>query len=216
MTVTPYYPAGLELDGYHEPVISTLIINAVFFTVAAVVITAVWAAASNLCTAERSMAVWLVVSGLIHLIVEGAFVLQPQFYQNSDDKMLLLELWKDYSKADSRYALRDAFTTTMEAVTSFGVGPACLLSAHGLYHRSSWRWMLIIVLSTMQLYGTILYYATFWFDGGIYLAPGALYKWLYFYGMNTIWVVVPCWCILYAARQCIRATTMLEGSRKTR
>ena len=214
MPPTPYYPPGLELEGYHDPVISRETINLVFFSVAAVVILAAWSFAAKLPTPERTMAVWLVVSGLIHLIVEGTFILNPKFYQNSDDRMLLLEMWKEYSHADSRYALGDGFTTTMEAVTAFGVGPACLVAAHALYHKIAWRWVLVIVLSTMQIYGTILYFAIFVFDGGIYLVPSALNLWLYFVGMNSIWLVMPGWCICYAVRACLAATAAMEADKK--
>lgn len=37
----------------------------------------------------------------------------------------LSQTWKEYAKADSRYASRDAFIIAMEAVTAFAWGPLC-------------------------------------------------------------------------------------------
>jgi cholestenol Delta-isomerase len=208
MAPTPYYPKGLELEGYHEQVLGFEFILGTFFSVTGIVIAFAWLAANRLPSQERGLAVWLVVTGIIHIVVEGTFSLCDKFYQNSNPNMLLLELWKEYSKADSRYATRDAFTTTMETCTAFIIGPSCIVATYGLISKSSWRWVLIILLSSCQLYGDVLYFATFWFEGGTFSRPEPLYFWIYFIFMNSIWIVVPIWCISYSAQQCMRATVV--------
>jgi cholestenol Delta-isomerase len=216
MVPHPYHPLDLDLPEFHDQVIGMEFILGVFFGVAAIVIGLCWTLARSLPGRDRAMVVWLVFSGTVHLVVEGAFSLNPKFFQNSDSNMLLLELWKEYSKADSRYASRDAFTTTMETTTAFAVGPGCLLAAYGLLRSSAWRWCLIIVLSTFQLYGDILYFATYWFDGGDFTRPEPLYFWLYFVVMNGIWVVVPLWCVWVAVRQSVHATLLMEKTKTKR
>ena len=216
MAPTPYYPQGLQLDGFEPQVLDIEVLLFTFFSATAVIGGLSWAFAIQLPGQERGMFTWLIITGLIHLIVEGAFSLYGKFYQNTDPNMFLLELWKEYSKADSRYATRDAFTTTMETCTAFFVGPCCLAAASGLVAKASWRWPLIIVLSTMQLYGDVLYFATYWFDGGRFTRPEPLYFYFYFVFINSIWVVVPLWCLSYAARQCMCGTRLVEPGAKKR
>lgn len=216
MTRTPYYPAGLQLDGYHEQLLGKASILGTFFSIAALQVALTWLLTGKLRTRDRVLVTWLVFTGIVHIVVEGAFVLNDKFYQNADPKMLLLELWKEYSKADSRYATRDAFTTTMETTTAFAVGPAALLAAAGVMLRASWRWVLILVLSTFQLYGDILYFATYWFEGMVHTRPEPLYFWAYFVVMNSIWVVIPVWCVAVCVAECSTATRALESGKKRR
>ena len=67
---------------------------------------------------------------------------------------------KEYSKADSRYASRDAFVVSMEAVTAFVEGPLCWVIVGGLLARRAWTPALMLAVSLGQLYGDVLYFAT--------------------------------------------------------
>jgi cholestenol Delta-isomerase len=214
MAPTPYFPQGLQLDGYKPQVLDIEVILFSFFSATVIVGGLSWAFAIELPAQERGLFTWLVITGLIHLIVEGAFSLNSTFYQNDDPRMFLLELWKEYSKADSRYATRDAFTTTMETCTAFFVGPCCLAAATGIMTKAAWRWPLIIILSIMQLYGDVLYFATYWFDGSKFTRPEPFYFYLYFVFMNSIWIVIPLWCLQYATQQCMHGTRLADGSAK--
>ncbi len=69
-------------------------------------------------------------------------------------------LGKEYAKADSRYATRDAFIVQMELVTAFAWGPGSLAIAAGLAARAPWRYSAMMVVSLGQLYGDVLYYLT--------------------------------------------------------
>lgn len=211
MASNPYYPLGTELAGYEQQILGMPLILAVFFAGAGVAATAGLAMTSGrLQGQQRALAIWLLISGLIHLIVEGTFALQRHFYRNADPTMYLLELWKLYANADSRYATADAFTVTMETFTAFVVGSACLASVHGLLAHAAWRWTVILILSTCQLYGTILYFATYWFDGGDFTRPEPIFFWFFFIFMNAIWLVLPAWAIWYSAAQSMRATATAE------
>lgn len=48
----------------------------------------------------------------------------------------------------------------MEAVTAFIEGPACFLIVYAMLYRKAFRYIAIMLVSTGQLYGDILYYAT--------------------------------------------------------
>lgn len=67
---------------------------------------------------------------------------------------------KEYAKADSRYATRDAFIVQMEGVTAFIWGPICFAIVYGILHRKAWRFTAMLLVSLGQLYGDVLYYLT--------------------------------------------------------
>lgn len=67
---------------------------------------------------------------------------------------------KEYSKADSRYATRDDFVISMEAVTAFIEGPGCLLIVWGLLKAKPWRYTAVLLVSLGQFYGDVLYFGT--------------------------------------------------------
>jgi cholestenol delta-isomerase len=73
---------------------------------------------------------------------------------------------KEYAKADSRYATRDDFIISMEAVTAFIEGPACLLIVWGMLKQKPWRLATIVMVSLGQLYGDVLYFGTCFHGGG--------------------------------------------------
>lgn len=73
---------------------------------------------------------------------------------------------KEYSKADSRYATRDDFVISMEAVTAFLEGPGCLLICWAMLKCKPWRFTAILLVSLGQLYGDVLYFGTCLHGGG--------------------------------------------------
>jgi cholestenol Delta-isomerase len=207
----PYYPQGLELPGYHPPVLGMWTILFGFFAAMFILLaTGLAITRGKLAGQERAMAIWLLISGSIHLILEGSFALYDDFFQNDNPAMFLFETWKLYGLADSRYVTADAFTVTMETFTAFVVGSLCILSVYGLLTLSSWRWVAILFLSTCQWYGTVLYFATYWFDGGEFTRPEPIYFWFFLIFMNAIWFVLPSWCICYSAAKCIKSTAASE------
>ena len=72
---------------------------------------------------------------------------------------------KEYAKADSRYATRDAFVISMEAVTAFVEGPLCFVIVYAMLLRRPWRHVLQLLVSCGQLYGDALYFATSYLEG---------------------------------------------------
>ncbi|MCO5581826.1 hypothetical protein L7F22_035715 [Adiantum nelumboides] len=70
---------------------------------------------------------WWAFTGLTHFILEGYFVFTPDFYKKTTP-IFLAEVWKEYSKGDSRYAARDSAVVVVEGITSVLEGPASLLA----------------------------------------------------------------------------------------
>jgi cholestenol delta-isomerase len=144
----------------------------------------------HLSLANRLIATWLAVTGAIHLVIEGYVVITPDYYQHPSDNYLS-EAWKEYTKADSRYASRDPFVISMEAVTAFVVGPLCFVATYGILKRRAWCWALSLVVSVCQVYGDLLYYGTCLLEGFVHSRPEPLYFWGYFVLLNALWLVIP-------------------------
>jgi cholestenol delta-isomerase len=211
MPANPYYPEGLELPRYHPQVIGMWTILSGFVAAVTLLLAiGLFITRGRLAGQERAMAIWLLITGTIHIVLEGAFALYGNFFENDNPAMFLLEVWKLYGLADSRYVTADAFTVTMETFTAFVVGSLCMLSVYGLLARASWRWVTIFFLSTCQWYGTVLYFATYWFDGGDFTRPEPIYFWFFLVFMNVIWLILPAWCIWYSAVRCIENTLSTE------
>ena len=80
---------------------------------------------------------------------------------------LLVSSGKEYTQADSRYATRDSFVISMEAVTAFVEGPACFLAVYGILARRPWAYTVQIMVSLGQIYGDVLYFATTVLEGAL-------------------------------------------------
>lgn len=210
----PYYPLDLHMPTWQPLAIPFEKILATFFTACGLVMTTGWwltGKAKFLSTAERSMVCWFLCSGLIHLIIEGNVVLNSKFYEDTSGN-ILNEIWKEYSKADSRYATRDDFVISMEAVTAFLEGPGCLLICWAMLKSKPWRFTAILIVSLGQLYGDVLYFGTC-LHGGLarHSRPEWLYFWFYFVVVNGVWIVVPLACIVYACRSINQAVSSIES-----
>ncbi|CAH1266272.1 EBP [Branchiostoma lanceolatum] len=259
----PYLPPGLKLPcGYVENDKSILEILGVFFGLTAVVMVSTWIysgsnakvklstvysasvvmvstwiysgsnAKVKLSTVQRLTVCWFVLCGCIHLILEGWF----SVFHNSiaGDQSFLSQLWKEYSKADSRYvsadafALRgetaadkkkevkaDTFTVVMETVTAWLEGPGCLLIAMGYVNNNPNRYVLQLLVSTGQLYGTVLYIGNEVKDGFVHgLLWDPLYFWFYFVVINSPWVIFPTLLMVQSCGRMIQAQAQMDKAAK--
>lgn len=202
----PYYPVDLDLPGYVGPVIPFQQVLAYFFSGCGVLFAITWVLAGRykkLERVEKITASWFAMTGMVHFIIEGYVVLNSEFWRDSSGGVLP-EIWKEYSQADSRYATRDPFVISMEAITAFVEGPACFAAVYGTLHRKPWAWTLQIMISLGQIYGDVLYYATTVLEGLIHSRPEWLYFWFYFVFVNAIWIAIPS-CVIYNAATRISA-----------
>jgi cholestenol Delta-isomerase len=207
-------PDDSVLEGYHDILLSSEFILGVFFSVIGVLLCGLLAVTKQVAMGERLQILWFVVSGLVHVIVEGAFVLNLDFYKNTDPNMFLLELWKEYAKADSRYATADSAVVSIEACTAFVMGPMCLLCASGLFSKASWRYAAITLVSVCQFYGTVLYFLTSALEGLPHTRSEPLYLWLYFTVMNVIWLIFPALCTWDSLSKMTSAVNAVSLTRK--
>ncbi|KAK1144138.1 hypothetical protein N8T08_005800 [Aspergillus melleus] len=144
-------------------------------------------------------------SGCIHFFFEAYFVIKNPSLAGSDT--LFGQLWKEYSLSDSRYLTSDTFLVCMEAVTAGAWGPLSFLTAYFILKQHPARHACQLILSTGQIYGDVLYYATSLLDlyteSVSYCRPEGYYFWFYYFFMNFIWMAVG----TYYATQSVKAIT---------
>eukprot|EP00243_Klebsormidium_subtile_P012227 TRINITY_DN7335_c0_g1_i1.p1 TRINITY_DN7335_c0_g1~~TRINITY_DN7335_c0_g1_i1.p1 ORF type:complete len:222 (-),score=11.35 TRINITY_DN7335_c0_g1_i1:472-1137(-) len=193
MVAHPYYPRSIALDGFSSQLWSMPAILGVFAIAVFVVVggTLLLSSGNKRLTAlDRATLAWWIATGLIHSVIEGSYAIAPTFYQTTSANFLH-DLWKEYSKGDSRYATRDSFVVSMETVTAFAWGPGSFLVAYALATDAPYRHAAQLLVSLGQLYGDVLYFGTCYLEGFVHSDPGWLYFYGYFVFMNAIWIVVP-------------------------
>ncbi|KAJ5161240.1 hypothetical protein N7492_006632 [Penicillium capsulatum] len=191
-----YYPRWIQLPHFAPNEDSVISLIARFGALWAAVIVGAFLLARQLRPtmklSDRVAFTWMCLTGFIHLFFEGHFVLNHKALAGGQS--LFSQLWKEYSLSDSRYLTSDAFLISMEAVTAFAWGPIAFLIAYCIAVRHPLRHALQIIISTGQVYGDVLYYATSLLDES-YCRPEGYYFWFYYFFFNFIWMVVGCYYI---------------------
>lgn len=186
----PYIPRDLHLPGFVPISISQFDVI-VPYLAASFLVVAVVCFISGRCPkiskTERLLMCWWAYTGLTHIILEGYFVFSPEFYKKT---FYLDDLWKEYSKGDSRYAGRDAAIVAIEGITAVIEGPACLLAAYAIGARKPYNYTLQLAISLGQLYGCLVYYITAVLLGDNFSAS-PFYYWGYYILANSFWILIP-------------------------
>ncbi|CAI5471609.1 unnamed protein product, partial [Closterium sp. Yama58-4] len=205
----PYYPRDIVVPNYSPSGWSVEALFGVFGAAVVLVIVVSWLftrSCRHMSALDRAIFCWWAVTGSIHVVLEGTFVAFPDL-MSSTSNAFLLDAWKEYSKADSRYATRDGCVLSVEAVTAFIEGPACFLILYAMASRRPFSPLLQFAVSLGQLYGDVIYFATSFLEGSKHCHPDPIYFWGYFIAMNAIWIVVPLAIICHCWGQITAATT---------
>uniref|UniRef100_A0ACD5ZSV3 Uncharacterized protein n=2 Tax=Avena sativa TaxID=4498 RepID=A0ACD5ZSV3_AVESA len=214
MGAHPYAPAELHLPGYVPLHLSQLDILAVYLGTSVFVLLSVWLVSGcirRLSKLDRLLMCWWAFTGLTHLLIEGPFVFTPDFFSKNSPNFFD-ELWKEYSKGDSRYVARDTATVTVEGITAVLEGPASLLAVYAIASGKSYSHILQFTVCLGQLYGCLVYFITAYLDGfNFWVSP--FYFWAYFIGANSSWVVIP---TLIAARSWKKICAAIHQSEKVK
>lgn len=153
---------------------------------------------------------WFAVCAFVHLVIEGWFILYQEVLLG--DQAFLSQLWKEYSKGDSRYIIGDCFVVIMETITTCLWGPLSIWVVIAFLRQQPLRFVLQLVVSVGQIYGDVLYFLTEHRDGfqhGEFGHP--LYFWFYFIFMNALWLVIPAVFVLDSVKQLTHAQRTLDS-----
>ncbi|GMH14110.1 hypothetical protein Nepgr_015951 [Nepenthes gracilis] len=196
----PYVPTDLNLPGFVPVFLSQSTIVGVYGIASVIVVSLVWMFSgrfAKLSKNDRLLMCWWAFTGLTHMILEGYFVFSPEFYK-AKAGTYLAEVWKEYSKGDSRYAARDAGVVAVEGLTAVLEGPASLLAVYAIARNKSYSYVLQLAISLGQLYGTAVYFITSVLEGDNF-STSSYYYYAYYITANASWVVIPslvvfrCW-----------------------
>ncbi|CAL4964596.1 unnamed protein product [Urochloa decumbens] len=128
----PYSPAELELPGFVPQRLSQGEIVAPFLAASLLVVLAVWIISGRcggrLSRTDRSLMCWWAFTGLTHVVLAGSFLFFTPDFFSKENPSYFHELFKEYSKGDSRYAARDTVILALEVITIGFKGPASLLA----------------------------------------------------------------------------------------
>ncbi|XP_010530713.1 PREDICTED: probable 3-beta-hydroxysteroid-Delta(8),Delta(7)-isomerase [Tarenaya hassleriana] len=214
----PYIPRDLELPGYVPVSMPQSTIVGVYLLASLLVVSVVWFLfGTKRSKLDRLLMCWWAFTGLTHMILEGYFVFSPEFFKDKTS-FYLAEVWKEYSKGDSRYVGRDPAVVAVEGITAVLEGPASLLAVYAIAKGKSYSYVLQLAISLGQLYGCLVYFITALLEGDNF-ATDSFYYYSYYIGANAWWVLIPflisfrCWKKICAAS---RPQIQTQKKNKTR
>jgi hypothetical protein len=153
---------------------------------------------------QRSVILWWsLVSGLIHVVWEGAWSVAAPFLQGPAALHGWRLYWTLYGLADHRYLHADPFVRVLELVTGTVVAALNLYVAYHVWKRRqvARAMVALLVASVMEVYGTVMYFGSEMLEGWRNVDTHSfVHTWVMFFGLNAIWFVFPGWCIYDLAR----------------
>eukprot|EP01038_Epipyxis_sp_PR26KG_P005197 gene5197-7234_t len=134
---------------------------------------------------------WFILDAFTHLTIELGYVYLALTSTAAKTDNFLAHIWREYGRADARWAIRDANVISIEIATVF-MGFLCIFQIYGILYKSPWRHVLQIIICVAELYGGWMTFAPEWVEGNPNL-NGSTFEllWIYLVFMNGLWVVVP-------------------------
>lgn len=102
---------------------------------------------------DRVALLWFLIDSLTHLTVEASYV----YFTLADGGAArsahpAAYLWREYGRADARWAVYDPTVLSLELLTVLLAGPLALACAFAIWTRQPWRHLACVVISVMELY----------------------------------------------------------------
>ena len=193
----PYYPLATKMHDYVENDQPVWRVVVTFASTLAVVLGTTWIAIHRwrpaITTRDRVIVLWFTLAGCLHTLFEGYFVYNHDRLPGRLDTVG--QLWKEYALSDSRYLTGDTFVLAIETITVLLWGPLSFFTAYLVAASRPLRHVFQIIVSVAHIYGCGLYFATATVDSylrGIeHSRPEFLYLWVYYFGLNVIFIVIP-------------------------
>lgn len=101
---------------------------------------------------EKVAFVWFVIDSFTHLSIELGYVWLALTTTAAKSDTYLGHIWREYGRADARWAVRDPNVISIEVAT-VAIGVLCVFQVYGVLHKSAWRHPLQILICVAELYG---------------------------------------------------------------
>lgn len=152
----------------------------------------VYLLAKNFSTEEKVILIWLVFDILIHLTVEGSFVVLSLVGTVLESDHFTALMWKEYAKADYRWGVSDPTIVSLEILTVTVVEVFAVVLVYAILKNKYYRHFLQISLCICELYGGWMTFCPEWLTGSKNLTTdNFLYLWVYLVFFNGLWIVFP-------------------------
>ena len=154
---------------------------------------------------------WFFLDALTHLVMEGTYVYAALF---SKWNSLGHKIWEKYSEADKRwYNVTDPTILSLEILTVIPVGLMCAWTVYCIYKKLYLRHLLIVIISTAELYGGWMTFCPEWIDGNKNLIGDTPIKfWIYLVFMNGVWVIIPLVLLYLSSKVLLSKKTAIKLS----
>lgn len=156
--------------------------------------------------------IWFTLDAFTHLTMEFSYVFFTWFSNGAANSSHPLSfIWREYGKADARWAVYDPTVLSLELLTVFIMGPIAIMMVYGIYYRKPWRHVLNIVICTSELYGGAMTFFPEWLARPVAnpnLSDKPIHVWIYLFFMNALWVWVP---LILLIDSCILLTRAAAG-----
>jgi hypothetical protein len=134
---------------------------------------------------------WYAIDAFTHLTIELGYLALALTKTAAKSDTYMGWLWREYGRADSRWAVRDPNVISIEILTVL-IGVLCIFQIYGTYFKTKWRHPLQIVICVSELYGGWMTFAPEWIEGSPNLnGSDPILLWVYLVFMNGLWVVIP-------------------------
>ena len=141
---------------------------------------------------------WLILDAFTHLTMEALYVALTLLYGGAARAPAALSaasfMWREYGRADARWAGYDATVLSLELLTVLVAGPLALAALWALARRRPWFHLAVVCLCVMELYGGWLTFGPEWLarpTASPSLSADPLHVAVYLFFMNALWVWVP-------------------------
>lgn len=152
----------------------------------------------NRSSTDQWVLTWLFYDVIVHITLEGPFVLMSLRGSVESSEGPLAQLWQEYGKADRRWLVSDPGIVSVEILTVVLCSGLGLALIYAVVQNKHYRHFLQISLSVCELYGGWMTFAPEWLQGcpSLNQASSPLHLWVYLVFFNGIWVLVPALLLL--------------------
>ena len=141
---------------------------------------------------ETVTLLWFLIDAFTHLSIELGYVWLALGKTAKYSDSFMGFIWREYGRADARWAVRDSTILSLELLTTLLLGPLCLLAAYAVYARRPYRHLLQLVISVSELYGGWMTFMPDILEGSPSLTlHDPLLLWVHLVFMNGLWLVIP-------------------------